>query len=250
MTSVAAESFVTAADGTRLWTTTVGEGDRTLLLSNGGAGCCDYLEPLAALLAAPGLRIVRWEQRGVGRSGGSPDGPFTIEQCVSDLESIREAVGCTRWIVAGHSWGADLAMIYALAHPARADRILCVAGGRLNNDREWHAAYDRGVAAKLETPPAFAYPPNLVANRQINADYKRYVQRPALLRDVARLDVPALFLYGARDIRPSWPVEQVAALMPRARFVLLPGADHFPYRTHPDEIRREARAFLEAAGEA
>lgn len=160
------------------------------------------------------------------------------------MEAVRAHYGCRRWVVAGHSWGADLSLIYALAHPAHCAGLLCVAGGRLSNDREWQAAYDRGMREGREAPPEFASPPNLAANKQLNADYKRYVQRPTLFREVAALDLPALFLYGTQDIRPSWPTEQVAALMPRVRFVLLPAADHYPYRTHPDEVRDHADAFL------
>jgi len=163
---------------------------------------------------------------------------------VGDVEAVRAYYGCDRWIVAGHSWGADLSLIYALTHPERTLGVLCLAGGRLHNDREWHAAYDRGRTEGRETPPDFDFPPNLEVNRQLNAEWKRYVQRPSLWREVAALDVLALFVYGAEDIRPSWPVEQVASLMPRARFVSLPGADHYLYRTHPDVVRAEARAFL------
>lgn len=134
--------------------------------------------------------------------------------------------------------------MYCLAQPERCIGLLRVAGGRLNNDREWHAAYERGMQEGRESPPEFAYPPNLVANKQLNADYKRYGQRPSLFREVAMLDGPALFVYGAEDIRPSWSVEQVATLMPRAHFVLLPGADHYPDRTHPAQMRTHAGAFL------
>jgi proline iminopeptidase len=243
------ETFVDTPDAVRLWSIAAGDGRRTFLLSSGGPGCCDYLAPLGALLAGAGRRVVRWEQRGVGRSGGDPDGPFAIADCVADMEAIRAQYGCDRWVVAGHSWGADLSLMYALTHPERCAGLLCVAGGRLNNDREWQAAYERGMREGRETPPAFAYAPNLAANKQLNTDYKRYIQRPTLFREVAALAVPALFLYGGEDIRPSWPVEQVAALMPRARFVLLPEADHYPYRTHPDEVRTHADAFLRSLPE-
>ena len=97
-----------------------------------------------------------------------------------------------------------------------------------------------------EKPLPACRPFNSTANQQLNADFKRYVQRPSLFRDVASLDVPALFLYGAEDIRPSWAVAQIAALLPRARFVLLPGADHYLYETHPREVRARAGAFLRA----
>jgi len=239
------ETFVTTPDGVRLWTTVQGNGLLTVLVSNGGPGCCDYLAPLAALWEGePRLRVVRWEQRGCGRSGGDPEGPFTLAQTVDDLEAIRAFYGGERWVVAGHSWGADLALIYALAHPGRALGLVCLAGGRMNNDREWHAAYDRGCAEGRETHPEFAFPPNLVVNQQLNAERKRDIQRPTLWREIAALDVPALFLYGAEDIRPAWPVEQVACLMPSARFLSIPGADHYLYLTHPDTIRTETLAFL------
>jgi proline iminopeptidase len=158
------ETFIPTPDGVHLWTVAEGDGELTILLSNGGAGCCDYLASLAALLAGDGRRIVRWEQRGVGRSGGDPGGPFTIAQTVADMGTVRAHYQCECWVVGGHSWGADLSLIYALAHPKRCDRLLCVAGGRLNNDREWHTAYDRGMREGRETPPEFAYPPNPVAN--------------------------------------------------------------------------------------
>jgi proline iminopeptidase len=238
------ETYVTAPDGVRLWTVAEGDGPLTVLLCNGGAGCADYLGPLAALVGGEGRRVVRWEQRGVGRSGGDRHGPFTIEQCVADMEAVRAHYGCERWVVAGHSWGADLSLIYALAHPDYCAGLLCIAGGRLNNDREWHATYDRGLAEGREKPLEHDVPPNKAANKQLNTDYKRYVQRPSLFREVAALDVPALFLYGAEDTRPSWALAQVAALLPRAKFVLLPEADHYLYLSHPVDVRAHGDAFL------
>lgn len=242
--SLIAEGIVTSADGTPLWTVAEGEGPLTILLSSGGPGCPDYLAPLAALLTKPGRRVVRWEQRGTGRSGGDPDGPFTIAECLTDMEAIREHCNCQRWVVAGHSWGADLSLIYALTHPDRCAGLLCVAGGRLNNDREWYAAYARGVEDGREAPLTTDPPTNMTVNRQLSTDFKRYIQRPTLLREVAALHVPALFLYGAEDIRPSWAVAQVAALMPDAQFDLIPLADHYLYLTHSEHVQSQANAFL------
>jgi proline iminopeptidase len=240
------ESFVAASDGVRLWTVAEGDGPVSILLSNGGAGCCDYLAPLASMLATDKRSIIRWEQRGVGRSGGNPEGPFTIDECLSDMESIRSTYGFERWIVAGHSWGADLSLIYALAHADRCLGLICLAGGRLNNDRDWHAAYDRGMQEGLETQPEYAYPPNRIANRQLNDDYKSFIKRPALLRELAELEVPSLFLYGESDIRPSWAVEQIARLMPAAKFVMIPNADHYFYLSNPDVVRSQVDAFLKS----
>ncbi|MFL5762028.1 MAG: alpha/beta fold hydrolase [Thermomicrobiales bacterium] len=239
------ETIITTSDAVQLWTASAGNGRLTVFISNGGPGCCDYLAPLADLLAADDRRVVRWEQRGIGRSGGSADGPFTLGQCVADMETIRDHFGCEQWVVAGHSWGADLSLIYALTRPERCAGILCVAGGHLNNDREWHVDYERATKEGRETQLEFSYPPNKSANHQLNAVYKLFVQCPTLFHQVATLEVPALFLYGAMDIRPSWAVEQVATLMPQARYIVLHEADHYVYLTHPSEVRAYSNEFLD-----
>ena len=49
---------------------------------------------------------------------------------------------------------------------------------------------------------------------------------------------------GSDDISPSWPVEQLAALLPGAQFVMVDGAEHYLHLTHPDELRACLRDFL------
>ena len=227
-------------DGARLWTCAAGQG-APLILCNGGPGCCDYLEPVAHLVGDQ-AHTIRWEARGCGRS--DPAAAYTLAGCLAELEAIRVAYGLERWIVAGHSAGADLALLYALHYPERTMGFVCVAGGRIHNDREWHKAYQQGRDAGLEPPLDYAFPPNLEVNRQLNAEWKRYIQRPTLLRELAELRRPALFLYGERDIRPHWPVAQVANLLPDARFVLIEGADHHLWLTHSNEMARHLRPFV------
>lgn len=231
-----------AAPGGRIWTAAQGAGP-PLLLCPGGPGCADYLGPVAGLIDDLAT-VIRYDPRGCGRS--SPLPAYSIDACLAELELIRERRGLERWTVAGHSWGADLALIYALRHPGRVERLICLAGGRMHNDREWHAAYERGRAAGLEPPLDSLFPTNLAVNAQVNADWKRFIQRPALWREIAGLAVPALFVYGAEDIRPAWPVEQIARLLPGARFVLLEGADHYLWQARPAELRAALREFLAA----
>jgi proline iminopeptidase len=81
--------------------------------------------------------VHRWDQRGCGRSTGS--GPYTVERCVGDLETLRKHFGHDRWMVGGHSWGATLALRYALAHPARVVALVYLSG--TGAGKEWKAAY-------------------------------------------------------------------------------------------------------------
>lgn len=212
------------------------------MLCSGGAGCCDYLEPVAKMLD-DGAKVIRFEQRGCGRSEVAP--PYDIETCLADLENIRKYYKLDQWIIGGHSWGADLALFYALEHTRRVAGLICIAGGRVHNDREWHSEYERRKQLEGERVPEFEFPPNAEVNRQLNSSWKRYIQKPWLLRTISKLKVPALFVYGDKDIRPSWPVEQVANLMPNARFALIEGAEHVIWFSHATEFRLALRSFID-----
>ncbi|MFC8047424.1 AI-2E family transporter [Nocardia sp. NPDC057353] len=124
---------------------------------SGGPGCVHYL---ADRRQTPrGMRTWCPEPRGVGRSGG---GPHNLRQAVADLEAVRRAAGIEGWVVAGHSWGSDLAVRYALDHPERVRAVVGIAGHGLHKDRYWKQAYESSTLAHyvamrvLDVPSAFA----------------------------------------------------------------------------------------------
>ena len=233
------ENFVDS-NGVRLWTVQTGQGF-PVMLCNGGPGCCDYLQPVARMLDDM-AQVIRFEERGCGRSESAPT--YDIETCLADLESIRNYYNIDRWIISGHSWGADLALLYALEHPSRVAGLMCIAGGRIQNDRAWHDEYKRRQTEEGERLPEFTYPLNRDVNTQLNRAWKTYIQKPDLLLTISRLQTPALFVYGERDIRPSWTIQQVAQLMPNARFEMIEGAEHVIWFSHENELRRLLREFV------
>lgn len=119
------QGVVVLEDGAQLWTATSGTGS-PVVLCHGGPGLWDYLSDLAVLLEDDHT-VVRFEQRGCGRSTGR-DGPFTVTQAVDDLDQLRRALGVDRWSVVGHSWGAELALRYAATHPGRTSAVAYLAG--------------------------------------------------------------------------------------------------------------------------
>lgn len=233
------ETLITS-NGITLWTISEGAGT-PIVLCNGGPGCCDYLAPVASMLDDI-AQVIRFEQRGCGRSAPIP--PYTVETCLEDLEIVRQHYGVTRWIIGGQSWGADLALLYSLHYPERVHGFICMAGGRIHNDREWHRVYREKRDQGLEPALPYDYPPNQEVNEQVTSSWKQYIQRPSLLKDIANLDRPALFLHGDQDIRPSWPVEQVAQLLPKAHLELISGANHFIWFTHAEKMRKLLRHFV------
>ena len=119
----------------RLWTAIQGEGI-PMVLGHGGPGGYDYLVPVADMTSDL-CQVVRYDQRGSGRS--QPVGPYDVSAFVDDLEGLRTHFNFERWIVGGHSWGAGLALAYAVRFPARTIAVLHIAGTGI--DPRWHDEY-------------------------------------------------------------------------------------------------------------
>lgn len=70
-------------------------------------------------------RVILFDQRGCGRS--RPHASVvdnTTWDLVADIEMIRNQLGIDQFIVFGGSWGATLALIYAISHPERVSYLV------------------------------------------------------------------------------------------------------------------------------
>ena len=137
--------MVVADDGCRLWTTRTGTGD-PLVLCHGGPGFWDTFEDLAGLLA-DAATVHRWDQRGCGRS--ERRGPYTVARGLADLDAVLDHHELPRTSLLGHSWGAELALRYTLAHPDRVTRLVYVSGIGVDPEETWHDDYERNLRDRL-----------------------------------------------------------------------------------------------------
>lgn len=231
------EQFVEVS-GAKLWTSRQGQGI-PLMLSSGGPGCCDYLGPVASMLDTL-CEVYRWEQRGCGRSNKQE--AYSLEECLNDLESLRRAFGLDRWIIGGHSWGANLALIYALEYPQHTTAVIHLSGTSFDSD--WKAEYHEGLASRGERQPNYAYPPNMKVNRHLNASKKLFTQDPTLPLRLRALQIPVLLVHGSEDIRPTWMVRRLAEQLPYSRLEVIEGAEHVLWLTHAEELGTILRNFV------
>ena len=130
--------------GVRLWWDADGEGDPPLLLIQGLGYTSDMWWRLLPLLAAR-RRVVRFDNRGVGRSD-LPDPPWSIEEMADDAVAVMDAAGVRVAHVLGVSMGGVIAQELALRHPARV--VSLVLGCTHPNGRD-AARMDPGAATML-----------------------------------------------------------------------------------------------------
>ncbi|QSB14297.1 alpha/beta fold hydrolase [Natronosporangium hydrolyticum] len=144
---------VHADDGCRLWATCSGHG-HPLLFCHGGPGLWDMFTDLAATLGDV-ASVVRWDQRGCGRS--ERRGGYTVARYLADLDAVRGQLAGARTALLGHSWGATLALRYALQHPDRVSHLIYVSGTGLDPKTTWRSAFGRRPSPAFwlnQHPPA------------------------------------------------------------------------------------------------
>jgi proline iminopeptidase len=227
--------------GVKLWTTSGGNGT-PLVLFNGGPGCSDYLEPVSRLLE-PHCSVVRFEQRGCGRSDWQ--GPYDVETTIDDAEQIRLQYGFDKWIVAGHSFGPDLALAYTIKYPKNVLGIIGISGGRIVDDRDWSATYHKKLKEVGEDLGGVKFVADPEVNKLVNRSWKEYIKRPDLLLDISQIAVPCYFINAANDIRPTWPTQQIAKLIPNAKYCEIKDAAHSIWLTHSEELKSRLQEAID-----
>ena len=105
-----------------------GEGQAVVLV-HGLASNCRIWDLVAPILSRQ-FRVVAIDQRGHGESF-KPDAGYDFATVVSDLHGFIDALDISNPVIVGHSWGADVALEYAVAHPGLARGLCFVDGGSI-----------------------------------------------------------------------------------------------------------------------
>ena len=109
---------------------------------------------------APVLRRLRsgpiaaLDQRGHGDSDTPLGASFSVASCAADVVTLLDALGWQRAVVAGHSWGAAVALAVAASAPHRVAASVLLDGGLWGPS----GLGDRAEVRRRLTPPALGIP--------------------------------------------------------------------------------------------
>jgi len=152
-----------------------------LLLLHGGPGAHhDYLYPQMLALAAR-HRVITYDQRGGGQSKTDDPAPITWRTQVDDLATVIREFGLTHELtLVGYSWGALLAMLYAVqctADPSLAvpSRMVLVSPAPIT--RAWREQFEANLAERGRSQTIAQMRADLAASGLREQDPATYRQR-------------------------------------------------------------------------
>lgn len=185
-------------------------------------------------LVSSGRRVVALDNRGHGQSEKLYD-PAGYQTTVMAADAVRllDHLGIEKATLFGYSMGARIIAFAALAAPGRVSALVLsgLAANLVHGVGGGEAIAQALLAptlAEVSDPGARAF---RVFAEQTGSDRRALAACITATRqtlsaaDVARIAAPTLVVAGDRDVISGSPVE-LAALIPGARAVWLPGRDH------------------------
>ena len=127
------------------WEDTGGVGPPVLLIMGLGMNATGWWRTVP-VLAEAGLRVVAFDNRGVGRSERLP-GPYTVAEMAADAVSVLDAAGIESAHVYGVSLGGMIAQEVALRH---GERVRSLVLGATTAGGAAHVPADAATLAFLE----------------------------------------------------------------------------------------------------
>ena len=205
-----------------------------------------------------GYSVLAPDLPGHGRSKGSSLG--SIAEMADWTAALLDAAGVTKAYLIGHSMGALIALETSARHPAKVSALSLVGTAAVMTvgpdllkaaEANDHAAIDMvsiwGLGFRAELGGSLA--PGMWMHGGAQSILERS-EPGVLFRDLsacnayqnaltaaAEVKVPVTFVLGERDMMtPAKAGKTLAAAIPNARTVVLPGAGHMMMAERPDEL--------------
>jgi pimeloyl-ACP methyl ester carboxylesterase len=220
-------------------------------------------------------RVILFDKRGTGLSDRVSNEELpSLEQRMDDVRAVLEAVGSERAALFGHSEGGSMCILFAATYPERTVALVTLGSFAKRRDPDddypWAPTAEEREEAALDVEQHWGtfrsedveyYAPSRARDEQFVHSFARYTRgsaspgaAAALVRMNSHIDVrgvlpairvPTLVLArsGDRDVS----VEEgryLAARIPGARFVELPGEDHWIAAGDLEELAAEIEEFL------
>lgn len=242
---------------------TVGSGHPVVLLHAFPFDSRMWRDTAAAL--AKRVQVITPDLRGFGHSELGSD-RFSIASLADDVAALMEALAVPKATLGGMSMGGYVALAFAARHPKRLHSLILADTKAAADSPEAHQGREaainlvetQGVGAMLDQQ----IPRLLSANASdslrahvrhlgeqapatVIAGIHALRDRPDRTPELGSIKVPTLLVVGSDDVlSPPAEAEAMAARLPQARVVMIPGAGHLSNLENPGAFAAALMGFL------
>jgi class 3 adenylate cyclase len=266
--------YANAPDGTPIAYQVTGGGDVDLLFMHGAVAHLDLQWEDARLTRlferlSSFSRLIRFDRRGMGMSGVLERLP-TFDEQVEDFGTVMDAVGSERAALFGTIDAGTFALAFAAANPERTVAVIAfeTAPRWTRSDTDDYGVEPEVLSRFAEATQAMdldgqlsIVAPSRMEDPVFRSWFRRYTRSAQSgvpiqglmmmmmtfdIRDrLAAIDVPVLVLNRAEHpILPVRNARALAAALPKARLVELPGHDTAIFSSDVDAVADEIQEFL------
>ncbi|HLK13311.1 MAG TPA: adenylate/guanylate cyclase domain-containing protein, partial [Fimbriimonadaceae bacterium] len=228
--------------------------------------------PLLSALAGF-TRLIVFDKRGTGLSDRDVGYP-TLEARMDDMRAVLDAASSEKAAIFGVSEGGSMSILFAAAHHDRTHSLMTFGAFACrvrSEDYPWAPTPEERNAWIDSIEGSFsgemdiaAIAPSIAHDEEAKSALARYFRMsasPSMAAELGRLNtlidvrsilpavrVPTLVMHreGDRDSRVE-EGEFIAARIPDAKFVRLPGEDHLPFVGDWERVAETIRTFLKGA---
>ncbi|HEY0302585.1 MAG TPA: alpha/beta hydrolase [Rhizomicrobium sp.] len=234
-------------NGISLYYETYGEGPPVLVL-HGAAGFLETMHYFIGGLSATHT-VIAVDSRAQGRSTDGP-GPLTYAAMGDDMIKLLDALHIKQVDVVGWSDGGIVGLDMAMKHPERVRRLIAI-GANYKPDGVDPKAFTGDFAAQLtrEVKPFYdrvapdpSHFPIMAKKIQVMITTEPHYT-PA---ELGRIRALVLIVAGEHDLILRRHTDSLAAAIPGAQELIVPGASHLGPLEMPDRYNEIALGFLDA----
>lgn len=214
-----------------------GTGFPLILLHGNGEDCAYFTRQIDSF--SENFHVIALDTRGHGQTPRG-EAPFTIRQFAEDLLAFMDQHNIEKAHLLGFSDGGNIAMVFALAHPERVDKLI-LNGANLNAS---------GVKRKIQIPIEIGYRiAKLFARKSPKA--KKNAEMLGLMvndpnvnpEELSRIQNKTFVIAGDNDMIKDQHTRLIAQSIPGAELCILQG-NHFIANKNPHSFNEAVLRFL------
>ena len=214
-----------------------GTGFPLILLHGNGEDCAYFTRQIDSF--SENFHVIALDTRGHGQTPRG-EAPFTIRQFAEDLLAFMDQHNIEKAHLLGFSDGGNIAMVFALAHPERVDKLI-LNGANLDAS---------GVKRKIQIPIEIGY---LIAKffARKSPKAKKNAEMLGLMvndpnvnpEELSRIQNQTLVIAGDNDMIKDQHTRLIAQSIPGAEQCILQG-NHFIANKNPQSFNEAVLRFL------